>query len=401
MIYGNIEGIRESQLNELERLYSMEFARDEFLPDRLLSLLVRFTQALNREIMVYLGRDGSVLEIAIGSASNVGLPELHLRRNTERLAGFRCIHTHPGGDARLSIVDEQALRLLRFDAMCAIGVGEQYCTGITAAFLGEVEYGRLSIVTYRPVKPGRIPHKTWLREIELAEERVGRAIAEGGTVENAGKGDAHLRRQRRFPKRIGQPGGHGGHGPRSRACCKSAPNPILPPISALAKRQSCNGTRQAMEIDMAIVDDEISAAQQRNLEKILGVDVLDRTALILNIFRPPGKNGGRQATSGASHAQIPPAAPGRAGRVAFAHGFGREPAHARSRRNQAGTGPPHHSRPHRRPHQRAKGAFPPAGHAPRAPRKAGRNHRGAGGLHQRGQIHATQRAFRRGRLCGG
>ena len=97
MIYGNIEGIRESQLNELERLYGMEFARDEFLPDRLLALLVRFTQALNREIMVYLGRDGSVLEIAVGSASNVGLPELHLRRNTERLAGFRCIHTHPGG----------------------------------------------------------------------------------------------------------------------------------------------------------------------------------------------------------------------------------------------------------------------------------------------------------------
>ena len=93
MIYGNIEGIRESQLNELERLYGMEFARDEFLPDRLLALLVRFTQALNREIMVYLGRDGSVLEIAVGSASNVGLPELHLRRNTERLAGFRCIHT--------------------------------------------------------------------------------------------------------------------------------------------------------------------------------------------------------------------------------------------------------------------------------------------------------------------
>ena len=47
MIYGNIEGIRESQLNELERLYGMEFARDEFLPDRLLALLVRFTQALD------------------------------------------------------------------------------------------------------------------------------------------------------------------------------------------------------------------------------------------------------------------------------------------------------------------------------------------------------------------
>ena len=187
MIYGNIEGIRDSLIAEMERLYDMEFARDEFVPDRLLNLLVRFTQAVNRELMVYLGRDGRVLEIAVGSVSSVGLPELHLRRNTERLAGFRCIHTHPGGDARLSSVDEQALRLLRFDAMCAIGVGDNYCTGITAAFLGEVEYGRISLVTYGPVKPGRVPHKLWLREIELAEERVGRAIAEGGVVENAEK----------------------------------------------------------------------------------------------------------------------------------------------------------------------------------------------------------------------
>ena len=283
MIYGNIEGIRESQLNELERLYGMEFARDEFLPDRLLALLVRFTQALNREIMVYLGRDGGVLEIAVGSASNVGLPELHLRRNTERLAGFRCIHTHPGGDARLSIVDEQALRLLRFDAMCAIGVGEQYCTGITAAFLGEMEYGRLSIVTYGPVKPGRIPHKTWLREIELAEERVGRAIAEGGTVENAEKvmlisvdSDDSLSELANLADTAGMV-------VLTRVLQKRA-KPDTSTYIGAGKAEELQLTCQAMEIDMAIVDDEISAAQQRNLEKILGVDVLDRTALILNIF---------------------------------------------------------------------------------------------------------------------
>ena len=187
MIYGNIEGIRESQLNELERLYGMEFARDEFLPDRLLALLVRFTQALNREIMVYLGRDGSVLEIAVGSASNVGLPELHLRRNTERLAGFRCIHTHPGGNARLSDVDLQALRLLRFDSMCAVGVQDARCTGISAAFLGEMEYDNFSIAVYGPVKPGRVPQQTWMREIELAEDRVRKAIERGGIVEEAEK----------------------------------------------------------------------------------------------------------------------------------------------------------------------------------------------------------------------
>ncbi|MGX8706051.1 MAG: hypothetical protein ACSW8J_05695, partial [bacterium] len=187
MIQGNLTGIRESTLNELEKLYDAEFERDAFLPDRLLNILVRQTTALNREMLVYLGRDGTVLEIAIGSIGSIALPELHLRRNLDRLAGFRCIHTHPGGSARLSDVDLQALRLLRFDAMCAVGVEDGICTGISAAFLGETEYDNLSVIIKGPVKPGRIPQTLWMKEIDLAEERVKQAIEKGGLVEVAEK----------------------------------------------------------------------------------------------------------------------------------------------------------------------------------------------------------------------
>ena len=41
---------------------------------------------------------------------------------------------------------------------------------------------------------------------------------------------------------------------------------------------------QALEIDLAILDDELTGAQQRNLEDVLGVRVIDRTTLILDIF---------------------------------------------------------------------------------------------------------------------
>ena len=169
MIQGNLTGIRGSVLEELERLYDAEYDRGDYLPDRLLNALVRYTTLINREMLVYLGRDGLVLEIAIGSVGSIALPELHLRRNQDRLSGFRCIHTHPGGNARLSDVDLQALRLLRFDSMCAVGVADGICTGISAAFLGEMEYDNLSIVTYGPVKPGRIPQQLWMREVEIAE----------------------------------------------------------------------------------------------------------------------------------------------------------------------------------------------------------------------------------------
>ena len=40
----------------------------------------------------------------------------------------------------------------------------------------------------------------------------------------------------------------------------------------------------AREADVVIFDDELSPAQQRNLEEELGVKTLDRTQLILDIF---------------------------------------------------------------------------------------------------------------------
>ena len=283
MIQGNLTGIRESTINELEKLYDAEFERDAFLPDRLLNLLVRHTTALNREMLVYLGRDGTVLEIAIGSIGSIALPELHLRRNLDRLAGFRCIHTHPGGSARLSDVDLQALRLLRFDAMCAVGVEDGICTGISAAFLGEMEYDNLSVIIKGPVKPGRIPQTLWMKEIDLAEERVRKAIEKGGIVEEAEKvmlistdTDESLDELASLAETAG-----------AMVITRVLQNRMKPdPATYIGsgKAEELQLTCQAMEIDLAILDDELTGAQQRNLENALGVRVIDRTALILDIF---------------------------------------------------------------------------------------------------------------------
>ena len=285
MIRGNTEGVRQSILDELERLYETDWARDQFLPDRLLSALVRYTDMLNRELMVYMSRDGSVLEISIGSAQSVALPERSLRRNVERLSGIRCIHTHPGGDARLSDVDEQALRLLRFDAMCAIGVADGIATGITAAFLGEMEYGQLAIHTHGPVKPGRVPQEKWLREIEIADERVLKTIREGNwektqervmlvstdsdesldELESLTNTAGAVVIQRVLQKRL-------------------RPDPAT--FIGSGKVSEISLLCQASEIDLVIFDDELTAAQSRNISEVLGagVRVIDRTALILDIF---------------------------------------------------------------------------------------------------------------------
>ncbi|MBR2797635.1 MAG: GTPase HflX [Clostridia bacterium] len=283
MIHGNLTGIRESTLNELEKLYDAEFGRADFLPDRLLNLLVRYTDLLNREMLVYLGRDGAVLEIAIGSIGSIALPEMHLRRNLDRLSGFRCIHTHPGGEARLSDVDLQALRLLRFDSMCAVGVGEGRCTGISAAFLGELEYDNFSIVVKGPVKPGRIPQQLWLKEIELAEERVKAAIEKGGIVEEAEKVMLISTDSEESLDELASLAETAGAMVITRVI-QNRQKPDSATYIGSGKAEELALVCQAMEIDLAILDDELTGAQQKNLENILGVRVIDRTALILDIF---------------------------------------------------------------------------------------------------------------------
>ena len=283
MIHGNTAGIRESMLAELEKLYDAEFERDQFLPDRLLNILVRFTDQINREMLVYLGRDGAVLEIAIGDIGSIALPELHLRRNLDRLSGFRCIHTHPGGDARLSTVDLQALRLLRFDSMCAVGVQDARCTGVCAAFLGETEYDKLSILTYGPVKSGRIPQQLWMHEIELADARVSAAIARGGIVEEAEKAMLISTDSEQSLDELAGLAETAGALVITRVLQnRQKPDPAT--YIGSGKAEELSLTCQALEIDLAIFDDELTGAQKRNLENALGVRVIDRTALILDIF---------------------------------------------------------------------------------------------------------------------
>ncbi|MEF9894743.1 MAG: GTPase HflX [Clostridia bacterium] len=283
MIQGNTQGIRDVLLEELEKLYDADFGREDFLPDRLLQLLVRFTAQVNRELMVYLTRDGSVIEIAVGSIASVGLPARHMRRNLDRLSGIRCIHTHPGGDSRLSDIDEQALRLLRFDAMCAVGVEDGQATGISAAFLGDAAYDKLSIVSFGPVKPGRIPQEMWLHEIDLADRRVEEALKQLDVVEHAEKALLVSIDSEDSLEELSQLAATAGAIVTERVL-QHRQKPDSSTYIGSGKAEELALVVQAQEIDLVIVDDELKGSQQRNLEKATGARVIDRTALILDIF---------------------------------------------------------------------------------------------------------------------
>jgi len=62
----------------------------------------------------------------------------------------------------------------------------------------------------------------------------------------------------------------------------AAPTPSL--YVGKGKLEELESLRESAGYDLVVFDDELSPAQQRNLEKALKVKVLDRTALILDIF---------------------------------------------------------------------------------------------------------------------
>ena len=169
-VEGNTEGVRDAMLARLDSLYGYELGQDDFLPRELMKLLAECSCRLNREIAVYITRDGEIVHVAIGTDCDVELTDYRLRRNTRRLSRVRCVHTHPDGDGRLSDVDLSALKIFRYDAMTAIGVRNEEPTFVQTAFLGEGE----ELILPEPVRWYRLPEKAWLDQIVFSDGLVGR-----------------------------------------------------------------------------------------------------------------------------------------------------------------------------------------------------------------------------------
>ena len=286
-INGNIEGIRNSLLEQIRDLYQLRMEADTFASFALLSAMAGFTGQIGREMSVYLARDGRVVDISIGDSGKVSMPNVRLVRNEDRLCGVRCIHTHPNGDGRLSSVDAGTLRSMRLDAMAALGVGpEGQPTSFYAGYLGDMdEAGTRQVLLYGPLRPYKLPQKALMREIYLADDRFKSSTK---AVEEARPERAILvGLESDAPydtlAELGELAATAGALVVGRATQRKRDIDNATYIGS-GKAEELSLTASALEADLLIFDDELSPVQTRNLETITGVRVIDRTALILDIF---------------------------------------------------------------------------------------------------------------------
>ena len=284
---GNLTGIKSAMLDRLKSLYDFKQGLDEFASFELLSELCACSGEINREISVYISRDGGIVDVSVGDSAKVSMPSMRLVRNEDRLCGVRCIHTHPSGDGRLSGVDLGTLRSMKLDCMAAVGVSDGKPTQLYAAYLGDFDEdtGSRAALVYGPMRPYKLPQKALIAEIFNSDDRFRSTTKEVEAVEQEravlvgmdnDEGYDTLEELNELAKTAGAlvVG-------KVRVRRRTIDNATYVG-SGKANELSLMGSE--LEADLFIFNDELSAIQLRTLEETLGARVIDRTTLILDIF---------------------------------------------------------------------------------------------------------------------
>lgn len=288
---GNTANLKKDLLKQIEDLAELEIPRHQLISPELAERLAYYTGLIQREIAIFVDRKGRVRNISIGDNHTAPLLRENLRRGEYRLTGVRCIHTHPNGDSNLSQLDLEALLTERFDCMAALGVADGRLTGFAVAYLqhGDKEES-LETQIYGPFSSSKLADFAFFDLLQEADRSIVQPqhhlVAEGqertmliGFKEKRGEllsGEESLAELTELAKTAGA------GLVASHIFNRDKIDPAL--YIGKGKAQELALLRQQETIDLIILDDELSPRQQNMLQELIGCRVIDRPALILQIF---------------------------------------------------------------------------------------------------------------------
>lgn len=118
--FGNLAGLKSSQVQALERLYRRRVPAEEFCTLELAARLVEVSSDIRRQIGILINRSGIIEYVIVGDEKALVIPDLRdypLGKRT--LRGLRLIHTHLRNES-LTEDDITDLSLLRLDLLAAL-----------------------------------------------------------------------------------------------------------------------------------------------------------------------------------------------------------------------------------------------------------------------------------------
>jgi GTP-binding protein HflX len=299
IVFGKTEGIKNNIMAQLKALYDLRVDQGQLITKELALILRDLTESIGREISVYIDRKGVITNVAVGTDTHVTLQDTGSRRSQWRLNGTTCLHTHPSGSPRLSGVDLAALKNIRFDAMAALAwASPDQEPLLSFGLITDLTERQEAVVEefgpYTTREAVHIPYHNVLSTIERILSKKTRSETTRNEQERAmlvalSWGDEKSRWSAEDSiEELGQLAETAGAVVVGKFVqSRPKPDPVF--FIGRGKVEEMALFAQQENIDLCIFDDELSPAQQRNLERALGVRIIDRTDLILDIFAKRAK----------------------------------------------------------------------------------------------------------------
>ena len=288
-ITGNISGVKKSYLNTLNDLCVKTYSKNEFIDFELLSKICEISVATGREIALKIARNGELLEIILGNCDNVSFSSV---KAENKLNGIRFIHTHPNGNPQLSNMDLSALTQNMLDCVCAVALDNSgYMLSLTVGINTEKGVRTYEYKNVYEINNSNILNII-LEEEQLIKKKSGatfatdskknKAISVLVSFDNKQDINADLEELKELAKtsNIEVVG----------SVTQKRDKPDSAFVIGSGKLVEISEKLQQTGANMVIFDNELTGSKLNNLELNLGVKVIDRSMLILDIFAQRAKS---------------------------------------------------------------------------------------------------------------
>ncbi|WKY43451.1 GTPase HflX [Eubacteriaceae bacterium ES2] len=286
---GNKNDLKKSLKQRLDDLVGIEM--ESLLDQDVFETLRDLTLETGREILIGTSDKNRILWVNVGDAANVAVGDQQMESHVKSLNRYRVIHTHPGGNPRLSAEDFSAAKGQWLQCIVAVGVETQtpslFGMGIPMVLEDQIVYRQglfnsLKKLNAFPLEQFVLKANRFIKndpnrifEMENEEERV--LLLGLSTAAQKGIGiDESMKELEQLVLTAG------GNVVESVVQNRSQIDPTF--YLGRGKLQEITKIIQNNDINVIVTNDELNARQIHNIESLTSTKTIDRTTVILDIF---------------------------------------------------------------------------------------------------------------------
>lgn len=257
------------------------YPKDKFLEEDVLSFIAQLSQKYKVEVAVLVNRKGKIVGASIGDNSRVNI---EMGVESKYLNGIRLIHTHPYASSKLSNMDISVLKNNKYDCVCAVSVDERGLVDGQCAFYDGEQIERVNIPNANYLNKYGLLDKIYEYDKIVREKNDNMYSTDGKTYravlvkvafnrENINEDLAELESLATTA--------------HIETVGKVSQNRVKPDVKYFigeGKLVELKDTIQLTGANLVIFDNELTPRKQKNLANALGVKVVDRSLLIIDIF---------------------------------------------------------------------------------------------------------------------